>query len=459
VSSRAVGALVDRLEASDVECHSLVIAHRGRVVAEGWWAPYSAGRPHLLYSLTKSFTSTAVGLAVADGLLSPDDRVVDLLPEHVPDGVSDTARRLTVHHLLSMTVGCPENSLLPAWELEPGDLVKGFLRMPFEAERLGTRHCYDDATTFLLARIVERVTGRDLPGFLDERLFGPMGITHAEWDRVASGAAFGFHGLHLTTEAVAAFGQLLLREGLWRGERLVPAAWVELATRRHVDCEWRLGDKVQADFAVGYGYQFWMSRHGYHGQGAFGQQCVVVPEHDLVVAVTSEGEAQHVLDALWDCLLPGIGRIDGPEDDAALADRLSRLALPPVTGTGGPSGPVHARLDASVADSALPDGTRVTVEPAAGGWQVRFGSLFGVEVGHGAWRECAPLGRPVVSAGGWQDGSFVADLRVITTPHRVRLTVDAAAGTATAVWSMVPLTGPRMELHVRAPLMTRPDVS
>src|SRR5687768_6808048 len=183
VSPRAVAALLDRLEAQSIECHSIMVVRNGHVVAEGWWAPYSAERPHLLYSVTKSFTSVAVGLAIADGLLSLDDRVVDVLPDHVPADVSEQARRITVHHLLSMTAGHGTDSLEEAWRLEPGDLVKGFLRVPFtEAE--GTRHTYDNSTTFILARMLERVTGRSLPEFLDERLFTPMGIDHAEWDWV-----------------------------------------------------------------------------------------------------------------------------------------------------------------------------------------------------------------------------------------------------------------------------------
>ncbi|HEX8631722.1 MAG TPA: serine hydrolase, partial [Catenuloplanes sp.] len=285
VSSRAVAALLDRLEAESVECHSIMVVRHGHVVAEGWSAPYSAERPHLLYSLTKSFTSVAVGLAVADGLLSLDDRVVDVLPDHVPVDISEQGRRLTVHHLLSMTTGHREDSLAEAWQLEPDDLVKGFLRVPFpEAE--GTRHTYDNPTTYILARMVERVTGRGLPALLDERLFEPMGVEHAEWDRLASGAVFGFHGLHLTTEAVAAFGELLLRGGLWGDRQLVPRDWVRLATRKHIDVPQAEDGSRDADSARGYGYQFWMSRHGYYGDGAFGQHCVVVPSLDLVVAVT-----------------------------------------------------------------------------------------------------------------------------------------------------------------------------
>lgn len=457
MSARAVGLLLDRLEERAVECHSIMVVHRGHVVAEGWWAPYSAERPHLLYSLTKSFTSIAVGLAISDGLLSLDDRVVDVLPDRVPDGISERARRLTVHHLLSMTVGNREDSLTEAWQLEPDDLVKGFLRTPFPDPE-GTRHVYDNSTTYVLARMVEKVTGRDLRGLLDERLFTPMGIDHAEWDRVASGAAFGFHGLHLTTEAVAAFGELLLRGGRWGDRQLVPREWVELATSRHVDTLPLPNWSRNPDFESGYGYQFWISRHGYHGHGSFGQSCVVVPEHELVIVVTGCVDPTDALPGLfWDCLFPGLDDPGSAEDDEVLAERLRRLSLTQVLGSAGPERSVEAKADGSATESPVPDGTRVVLTPADGGWLLRLGSDLEIEVGYGEWRECSPLGRPIVAAGAWQGETFVADLYVVTTPHRVRLAIDG--GTATAKWNAVPLTTPDLKLHLRAPLMTRPDVS
>ncbi|MDG4787530.1 serine hydrolase [Micromonospora sp. WMMD1102] len=459
ISSRAVAALLDRLEAQSVECHSLMIVRHGHVVAEGWWAPYSAERPHLLYSVTKSFTSVAVGLAIADGLLALDDRVVDVLPEHVPADISEQGRRVTVHHLLSMTAGHRTDSLDAAWRLEPGDLVKGFLRVPFtEAE--GSWHAYDNPTTFILARMVERVTGRSLPELLDDRLFGPMGVEHAEWDRVASGAVPGFTGLHLPTEAVAAFGQLLLRDGRWGDRQLVPREWVRLATSRHVGTTQIEGWSENPDSLCGYGYQFWMSRHGYRADGAFGQFCLVVPPHDLVVVATgavTQGEA--VLDPVWECLLPGLDEVASSRDDEVLAERLRRLSLAPVPGSAMPERSVKAELDASAEDSALPDGTTVVVDPVDGGWRLRLGSSLTVEVGHGSWRDSSPLGRPVVATGAWQGNTFVADLYVITTPHRVRLVVDAVAGKAVARWHIVPLTSPSLESHLRSPLMTRTDVA
>lgn len=421
MSSPAICALLDGLEEKSIECHSLMVVRRGHVVAECWWAPYSADRPHLLYSLTKSFTSIAVGLAITDGLLSLDDRVADVLPDHVPAGISEQGRRITVHHLLSMTAGHRADTLADAWQLEPGDLVKGFLRLPFAAAE-GTRHAYDNSAAFILARMVERVAGRGLAEFLDDRLFTPMGIDHAEWDRVGSGASFGFHGLHLRTEAVAAFGELLLRSGRWGGRQLVPREWVELATGRHTGSRHDAEGADRADFLCGYGYQFRISRHGFHGYGAFGQHCVLVPSHDLAVVLTSAQQevqqAQDVLDAIWECLLPGVGHPGSTRDDEILAGRLRGLSLAPVPGSAGPERSVTATLDASAEGSALPDGTTVTVGSAGGAYLIRFGSLPEIEAGRGEWRESSPLGHPVCASGAWQNSTFVADLCIITTPHR-----------------------------------------
>ncbi|WP_328322655.1 beta-lactamase family protein [Kribbella sp. NBC_00382] len=456
VSSRAIAMLLDRLDEQSIECHSLMIVHRGHIVAEGWWAPYSADRRHLLYSLTKSFTSVAVGLAIADGLLSLDDLVVDVLPDHVPADISEQGRRITVHHLLSMTAGHGDDSLVEAWELEPDDLTKGFLRVEF-SEPEGTRHTYDNSTTYILARMVERVTGRGLPELLDERLFAPMGIEGAEWDRVASGAAFGFHGLHLTTEAIAAFGELLLHGGVWAGRQLVPREWLELATRPHIETPPLPNWPQNPDFLCGYGYQFWISRHGFHGHGTLGQYCVVVPSHDLVIALTGAVDPTDVLPGLfWETLLPGLDAAT-PEDDERLADRLRQLSLTPVPGSAAPLRSAAATIDATPENSALPHGTPVTLDPIPGGWHLQLGSSLTLEVGHTDWRESSPLGRPLIATGAWQDEVFVADLYVITTPHRVRLVIDAEKAVAT--WSTVPLTGPDLVLHLRSPLMTRPDVA
>ncbi len=146
----------------------------------------------------------------------------------------------------------------------------------------------------------------------------------------------------------------------------------------------------------------------------------MIPSHDLVVAVTAQGESQKVLDALWECLLPGTDRTGTAQDDEILADRLRRLPPQPVPGSAGPGRSAEAELDASAEGSALPDRTTVTVDPADGGWLVRLGELLDVGVGHGNWRESSPLGR---------DGS--PHLFTALVVHLVR---DAAHRPAWAAW-------------------------
>lgn len=460
LSSSAIHEFLDRLDARGIECHSLMVVRGGAVVAEGWWAPYAPEHAQLLYSVTKSFTSVAVGLAIADGLLALDDRVIDVLPEHVPADAPAQARRLTVHHLLSMTTGHGVDTLGAAWESEPHDLVKGFLQHPFVAPE-GTLHTYDNATTFVLARMVERVTGVGLPEFLDARLFHPMGITDAEWDRVGSGAAFGFHGLHLRTESVAAFGVLLRQRGRWGEEQLIPADWVDLATRSHISSR-HYGAEEGIDFQSGYGYQFWIARYGFHANGAFGQHCVVVPSHDLVVVLTCAQEtvqqAQDVLDAIRECLLPGVGVGAGAEEDARLERRLRALSLTTYAGDRGPGGAATASMIAAL-NSALPEGMPVVAERIADGCRVRFGDLLAIDFGSDDWIESLPLDRPVAAIGCWRGDVFTGRIFVLNIPHRLDFRLDAAARTAVCEWHTVPLTTLDLVRHLRTPLMTRPEVS
>ncbi|MEQ7007437.1 serine hydrolase [Actinopolymorpha sp. B17G11] len=438
-------AFLDRVCEQGIELHSIMVVRHGHVVAEGWWDPFTADRPHLLYSMSKSFTSIAVGLAVADGLVGLNDRVVDLLPDHVPDDVAPQVSELTVHHLLLMTTGHTEDVLEDAWALEPLDLVRGFLRIP-PARPAGTVHAYNNPTTYVLARIVEHVTGRPLPEMLDERLFRPMGIGPGEWDRDITGHAFGFHGLHLTTEAAAAFGELLLRRGQWNGHQVVPRGWLDLATRRHIPTL-QFEDGTRApDWLQGYGYQFWMSRHGYRADGAMGQFCLVVPEADVVVAMTAATTSmQSPLDAVWECLLPALDQPGQVDADAEVRSRLSALALPRIAGEHRPDRAVEAVVDHLDQAPPLARGTRVEATPDAHGWRVRIGdgaTAFQFQVGHDTWRESTPLRRPVVAAGAWQGEVLIVDLYVITSPSRVRLTI--AGTSASAEWNMPPLVGPEL---------------
>ncbi len=475
VPASSVLALLDGLEADGIELHSLMVVRQGQVAAEGWWSPYGPGRPHLLYSLSKSFASTAVGFAIAEGRFGLDDTIVSLLPGHVPDDIHPAVATLTVHHVLSMSTGHNADTLERAWTLEPHDLVKGFLRVPPQ-EPVGSRHVYNNTCTYVLAMLVQELTGEHLLDYLRPRLLDPLGIGPAHWDNDTHGNAVGFSGLHLTTEAVAAFGQLLLQRGSWQGTQLLPDGWVELATRKHIDTD--LDPARSVDWRQGYGYQYWMARHGFRGDGAFGQLCVVVPESDLVVATTACTEdLQGILTAVWDVLLPALdptdnglphGMSEERQAQQELDRRLTSLALPVVGGeTRGTSSDDTFVMEHADGEAPFPAGTTVRVmADGDSAWTVSIGMgersmTFGC--GHDSWLETvlAPVrgvtdrdagsdpdgGTAVLARGGWTTpDTFEADLVPIELPHRIRL--SCTGGRATARWNFVPLGGARLGRHL-----------
>ena len=468
IPAAAVDAVLDGWEARGLELHSLMVVRHGHVAAEGWWAPYTADRIHLLYSLSKSFTSTAVGFAVAEGRFRLDDRVVDLLPDHAPDDVDPSVAQLTVHHLLSMSTGHREDTLDRAYRLDADDPVGAFLRIPPE-EPVGSRHAYNNATTYALATIVEERTGQPLLAYLRPRLLDPLGIGDARWDIDGHGVALGFTGLHLQTESIASFGQLLLQDGQWNGQRILPDGWVGLATRKHIDND--NDPNGPLDWRQGYGYQYWMARHGFRGDGAHGQFCIVVPEADLVVATTARvDDMQAILDVLWERLLPALDRTPADDEEAAsarLAARLEALVLPVVeAGHEGPDGPRTFVVEERGADQPLAPGTELTVirDGADHLLSLRLPSAeLAVLCGHDRWTEgllgqasgvsrgsrgAPPVGpTPVVCRGGWTaPDTFEADLVLIETPHRIRMHGNGSR--LEAWWNAPPLSGAALEAHL-----------
>ena len=480
VPASSVLALLDGLAAEDLELHSLMLVRHGQVAAEGWWTPYTPERPHLLYSLGKSFTSTAVGFAVAEGRFRLDDTIVSLLPGHVPDDVDPVVATLTVHHVLSMSTGHDEDTLERAWALEPDDLVKGFLRVPPQ-EAVGSRHVYNNTCTYVLAMLVQELTGEHLLDYLRPRLLDPLGMGAAHWDNDADGNAVGFTGLHLTTEALAAFGQLLLQRGEWQGRQVLPAGWVEIATRKHIPND--LDPATNVDWAQGYGYQYWMARHGFRGDGAYGQFCIVLPEADLVVVTTGCSDSmQAILDNVWAHLLPALDTPDagGPDTDAQLELRLAALALPVVEGAlEGPADRMTFVVEPGGDEAPLAPGTSIEVRSTGvDGWELAItsgDSQWRLAAGRTSWVESslgppvgppsgAPSGpvsgpvsgprgqvhrdpTPVVARGGWTStDTFEADLVLIELPHRIRL--SCRDGRALATWNAVPLAGARLEAHL-----------
>jgi len=432
---------VSALEAGPgIRPHALVVVRRGAVVLETAWAPYAVDRPQLLYSLSKSFTSTAVGLARAEGLVDLDATVLSYFPELDADVTDARSRAMRVRDIAAMASGHAAETIDRAATLDPADLVRGFLRIPPDADP-GTLFAYNQPCTYTLAAIVQRAAGESLVDYLRPRLFEPLGISDVAWIEQPAGRNVGFSGLHADVRAVARLGELYRRGGLWGEQRILDAEWVAEATRRHVATP-----PGNPDWAQGYGFQFWMGQHGYRGDGAFGQYCVVLPEHELVVALTSETpEMQSVLDALWEHVLPALERPGTPVDDAALAEQVEALTLPhPATGPLPGGAPELLPVDSRGPRRAALDAVQVTPQ-ADGAWVLELVDAHGslpVRVVPGTWTANEPTGIPIVASGGTTDaGDVVADLLFVDTPHTLRVRRRPGSPTIEAAWLTEPLHG------------------
>ncbi|MGI3779545.1 MAG: serine hydrolase domain-containing protein [Janthinobacterium lividum] len=461
-----ISAFLDTLEAApDIEPHSLIVVRHGQVVAEGWWSPYDADQPHLLYSLSKSFASTALGLAVGEGLVDLDATVLSYFPELDADITDPWSRSMRVRHVAAMASGHLSETLERALANDPGNLVRGFLLVPPDREP-GTVFAYNQPCTYTLAAIVQRLSGQTLVDYLRPRLLDPLGIGQVGWQQHPSGQDLGFTGLHATTDAIARLGLLYLQRGVWDGTRLLSEAWVAEATSKQVDNP----DEPNPDWRQGYGFQFWMARHGYRGDGAYGQFCIVLPEQDAVVAITAATQnMQAILDAAWAHLLPAM-TADVLEPSAAAAGLTARsagLRLAPLEAQPEPPTGPETWADATwrpgASGDAQPSLTAVRLVRDDGRWRLVLlegDTEISCVVGTGDWQtnlaetERGAAGVPVAVSGGWADeDTFRADVIFLETPHRLELTASRTGSTFELTWVTVALRAGRLS-DLRMPRST-----
>ncbi|WP_380169366.1 serine hydrolase domain-containing protein [Jannaschia sp. R86511] len=461
VDARGVTAFLDAVEQlPDVQLHGLVVVRHGHVVARGAWAPYRVDTVGRVYSVSKAFTTTALGLAVAEGLLGLDDRVLSHLPELDAEVTDPRSRALTLRHLGSMAAGHLTDALDPALAVDPTDLVRGFLRLPPEREP-GTHFAYSQPCTYTLATVLQRVTGQRLVDYLRPRLLDPLGVGPVAWQQDPPGRDVGYSGLHTGADAVASLAQLYLQRGRWEQQQLLPGAWVEEASRVQVGTP----DEDDPDWRLGYGLQLWRSRHGYRADGAYGQLGLVLPQQDAVVALTSEcASVQPLLEAVWEHLLPALsdGAQGAGDADAELVRRLAGLRLPEVDAGPGPADPARwdgARLPAAPGSSPeTPAPTSVRVRRADGRWELSLAHgeqvLVAPLAGAGWLTDDAPVTDPdggevarvpVATSGGWTaDGDLAVDVAFLQTPHRLRLHARAGADEVDVRWVSAPLWAPQL---------------
>lgn len=429
ISSAAVLAFIDRAEADVDTLHSFMLLRHGHVVAEGWWNPYEPDRLHKLHSLSKSFTSTAVGFAVQEGLIDLDATVVSFFPDQVPADASENLKALRIRQLLKMTTGQEESVDFR----DHDDWITVFMESDFP-HKPGTHWVYNSSASFMLSAIVQQVTGETLFDYLTPRFFEPLGIEGVHWDVNPQGINAGGWGLRVRTRDLAALGQFYLQKGNWQGEQLLSEAWVEEATRLQSSN----GYDPESDWDQGYGYQFWMCRHGlYRGDGAFGQFCIVFPEQDAVLAITSgTGDMGSVMNTAWDTLLPALQGdeplIENSVLTATLQAKLSGLELPVQTGVA--TSPVMEQVAGRtfrISDNSMGvTAARLTQEGASHVLMLKTATgEHRFPAGHGFWLEStstfSPEGpMPAAASYGWTDEqAFVIRGYLVETAFRSTATV------------------------------------
>ena len=295
------------------EIHSIMVVQHGKVLAEKFFSPDTA---HVLHSVSKTFTSTAVGFAISEGLLSLDDKIVDIFPESVPENPSENLKKVTIRNLLTMNSGHATDPTRSVSNGD-GDWVKGFMEWPIEYEP-GTCYCYNSLGTYVLSAAVQKVSGQKIVDYLDTRLWQPLGIEKPKWLESPAGINTGGWGLYLHTESLAKMGLCILNGGQYRGKQVIPAEWVAEMSAKQVPCvpagtnEVKMRENPQdpstSDWLQGYGYQMWRCRHNaFRADGAYGQYIIVIPEKDAVVAVTAHvGDMQAEINHIWDNILPAL---------------------------------------------------------------------------------------------------------------------------------------------------------
>ena len=283
VSHAALAEFGRNARAVGVQLHALEIFEKNECMVRWAVAPYSCGDKREMYSLSKSFTSTAAGVAFGMGKLHPDDRVLDWFPEYASLCSGDARwSRLRVGHVLSMNTGHAACVMPQAAFSQDG--VRAFFEAPLSHEP-GTFFAYNTAASYLAAELVRRAAGRTVPELLARTVFPALGVEEFSWLTCADGRCQGGTGLQASCDDVAKLALLYLNEGEWAGRRVLPRDWVHMAAQPH---SVNAGNGTP-DWCAGYGYQFWMNRRGgFRGDGAFGQLCVVLPENGIATAVTAE---------------------------------------------------------------------------------------------------------------------------------------------------------------------------
>ena len=301
MTEKLFNSFVRSAQSENLPIEGITVADEKKILFRHSFIPE---RPRNIYSHTKSYMSTAAGIAIDEGLLALDTRLADLFEEYIPENPDPRLLKITLKNLLTMSSGFGKPYLMGA-DRRSGmgfpDYL-GFMMNRSVEEEPGTRFQYSTADSYLAGRMVEKASGRRLGEYLYEKVFRKLGQGWPQWENCPHGHPIGGGGMYMTLTDMQKIGQVCLAGGLWQGERIVSEAWVKEAG------SFQISTGQNADiWNCGYGYQFWLSPYpgSFRADGAYGQVTTVLPESGLVVAFQcpEDGDFDRVKKAVHEQLL------------------------------------------------------------------------------------------------------------------------------------------------------------
>lgn len=459
-------------ELGKLDCHSVMVQRHGKVCTEGWWAPYAPEHSHMLFSVSKSFTSTAIGFAVGEGLLSVKDRVMKFFADDLPCKTCEHMQQMTVHDLLTMSTGHVDaiNTRPYAYKVvdkpERDDCLYHCLTS-YVDRKPGSLFVYNNGATYMANAILQKLTGQKVVDYLQTRLFEPLGIKDVVWETNSYGKCLGYSGLLLGTEDLAKFGEFLLRRGMWNGKQLLSSKWFDEATKGQVTLppSWTSNQPSTS----GYGYQFWVYKddNAYRADGLFGQFDIVMPVLDAVVTITSGHDQGLEIAAIVPKMMKA-AVLNSPKNQTREEEDLQctacSLKFPPPKGEASPSARARSGDVYEVAENELGIQKMKWDFAATDSLTIwKKDTPLVIQIGHGSWVKSVhdpdptdsrtDLFRNVAAAGAWRDGKYHFEVVHLQTPYRDVLEVRFDSHGFKADWKTLPSAEwERSEYH----LMGRP---
>lgn len=437
ISSKSIADFEKAVRENNIGHHGYMLYRHGKLVASSIAAPYRFTDKRHVFSISKSWTSTAVGIAVDEGLINLNDKLISFFPDELPEKISDNLAAMTLRHVLTMNTGHATDTLGRVASREAG-WAKRFLSLEVEYEP-GTHFAYNSTATYMLSAVITKVTGMRMVDYLKPRLFNPLGIENVWWEESPDGVNDGGWGIHISPEDMLKLGVLYLNKGVWNGKRILSEKYIDEATSAISDNS----ANKDADWKLGYGFQFWRCQHNcYRGDGAYGQYIIVSPEKDSVAVIISEnGNMQQILDLYWDTIFVSMSDSQLAEPTIKYDIEARPCSTLPIC-DGRHISEVTYNIDKNFTDIR-----KISLKSAGDELIVKLGggSEYAVEVvcGNGRWEynhfdNCPmspthfvgelAIGIKADIAASWgSDGNVITvKLRFVSTPHEITFEFDFA---------------------------------